>query len=170
MNFLRTPFKTEPEPLSRQEVIVPDGRWALVILDGFPERVYPPGCYQLTGGEHKIEVRLLLLKALPGSTSSFAAATHDGALPFDRGFCYLDGELVAILKQPREAAVDLEHDEIGEMAAPRPGKNPVLIAVGDATRKTAEANSFVVAEALLPGLIASFLRATRRLEAAWRSR
>ena len=76
---------------------VPSDRTALVIRNGVPERFLLPSSKALLRGRGKTEVRLLSPEA-----SRLTALTPPGAqalaLPFERSFLHLDGDLIGILK------------------------------------------------------------------------
>jgi hypothetical protein len=85
---LFTPAPAKP----RCEFQVPDDRVALLVRNGVPLGLHPPGRHPLPAGN--VEVRLLPVL----SQEDLGYPSLALGLPFERSLLYLDGDLVAILK------------------------------------------------------------------------
>lgn len=82
-------FKAAPIP-PRCEFQVPHDRVALLVRNGVPMGLHPPGRHALPAG--KVEVRLLLWDAW----AEGGRRTSVLGLPFTRSLLYVEGDLVAV--------------------------------------------------------------------------
>lgn len=78
---------------------VPTGQSALVVRNGVAEQFFRPGSHVLPPG--KVEVRLLNVN--PAHLSALSPPSREAlAIPFERSFLHVDGELLGVVK--RESA------------------------------------------------------------------